>query len=357
MVTLHHALFLGGSLFSLSYAETDIPLIKTPSEAIIFSKKSFCTVLGYTKEEEQDLIFEDLAKELADGCTFATASSQAMMDKYELTKSDLPAAVLLRNFNDEGKDIKNRREARVASVKRQSIDAWGKEALKKFVTTQGVPPVIVPGGGPDDKPRWNLAMKSPLPKLLWYYESRKQAIDVFEAFRVPEDELSEFFAQVNIVMLHYEGDDEFKKQMREMGRLPESTKMTNFPMVVGGGKVIAQGLKTSKAIQKELRKILKLEGPKKKVDKSGFQTLADARRAWWSAKVAKVAAVEVEEFLVARDEFEKQKMAWKHMEALAENPEDLTLAALDTTELKTKLAEEADEKKKKAIEDLIREEL
>merc|ERR550519_1278585 len=132
--------------------------MKEPSEVIVFSKKSWCTVIGYTKSEDDEQIFEDTYKELQEGCNFATASSENMLAKYELSKKDLPAAVLLRNFNDSGKDIKNRREVVIGSVKKKSIASWDKESLVEFITKQGVAPLISPGGGPDDKARWALAM-------------------------------------------------------------------------------------------------------------------------------------------------------------------------------------------------------
>jgi len=353
-VTLTAAFF---AVSSVTAADVELPVMKEPSEVIVFSKKSWCTVIGYTKSEDDEQIFEDTYKELQEGCSFATASSESMLAKYELSKKDLPAAVLLRNFNDSGKDIKNRREVVIGSVKKKSIASWDKESLVEFITKQGVAPLISPGGGPDDKARWALAMKSKLPKLVWYYESTKQYKDVVEAFKVEDDAEPEFFPQVLIIMLQYTGDDEIKKQMRQMGQIPDKTDMKKMPIVAGGGKVIASGLKTSKAIQKELRKILQLSGPKKKEEKGGPESLGAARKEWVTAKKKKEDAVAVEEFLVARDEFEKQKAAFKAMEALAEKPEHVLLAQKSKVELEAELEKESDAEKKKVIEDLIKDEL
>eukprot|EP00397_Hematodinium_sp_SG-2012_P031236 GEMP01033135.1.p1 GENE.GEMP01033135.1~~GEMP01033135.1.p1 ORF type:complete len:352 (+),score=91.97 GEMP01033135.1:52-1107(+) len=328
-------------LFLMALGASAKVTLEKSMDAVVFSKKNPVSIIGFFKDRDQGKPFEKLEKEFGKLVAFAQSTSREMLERYELTFDDLPCAILLRNFNEEGKDIGNRREIVVAAMDKGTIGKWDQKELKKFLVLEGVPPIIMPDQGPDYQARLELLQKSDLPKMFYYFNGKEQKKNLQSAFKVDEDEGMpvEFSKKVVVIALEWSGDKDGKDRMRSISGFKGKIKT---PMLVQNTLALGD-VKKPNGIKQVLRKALRLSAPKKKEKKEEkpakepTKSLKQLVDEWNASKFDKDEAVKTEDFLAAKAHYQKETGLHKKitMEVgehtdLLERSEDELRAELET---------------------------
>lgn len=313
------------------------------TSAVRWTKNECISLIGFFSTKSEGQIFSDLEKDgIGKSMQFAQSVSEDLLERYNLTHADLPALVLLRNFDEDGKDIRSRREFRLAAKSRGTISDWSVAQLRKFAIQEAVPPYVLPDSGEEWQKRMELVQKSTLPRLFYYFSGQEEKKTFVNAFTAENNEPNEFFKKVVVIALEWTGDKKAKEKLKSFSGYKDKIKT---PLLVKDGRKVGTAKKSDK-LKSELRKALGLSAPKKITKESAQEesslSLKDLVDEWGQCKFKKTEAAEREDFLTAK--MEKTKEMDLHVKIVAHVGVHVDLLEMNEDDLRKEVETEGERK-------------
>jgi len=303
----------------------EVPKVQKATDIIVQSKQNRILALGVAKKKDQISTFKKMSKGVK-GVYFMYSQEKDIFDRYDLKEDDLPAMVLLRNFNDAGKDLRNRRDT---VVYKAGSGEWSQSALRDFIMTQGVAPILpFPGNGPDEQSAIDLAFSSPMPKIFFIWKKKEDKQMLEEIFKNTADEkASKYFGKVSSFAVDWgSAHDEVKKQIKSM----TGEDKIQVPMAVlnaGSQKTSLKGKELSlERLKKMLDGAIRGDGSEEGPDEGeegggGGDSVEGLRRELAEVAKKKDAAIEREDFKEAKELKARAEEIKKKIKELDPSPE------------------------------------
>jgi len=206
------------TLFAVPVAgKVEVTKVEKATDIIVQSKQHRLLAIGLAKKDDDIKTFKNMAAGFSKGTPqFMFSQDKDIFARYDLDEKDLPAMILLRNFNDAGKDLKNRRDT-VKYVK--SDGAWKSAALREFIFTEGVAPIVTfPANGPDEQATLSLAFESQGTKMFMIWNSKAEKAILDELYQNNADETpSKYFRKVTSFSVDWGSmSEDGKKELKSM---------------------------------------------------------------------------------------------------------------------------------------------
>jgi len=122
--------------------------------------------------------------------------TKEVLERYqEETQGRLPALIVFRNFDEDGK---TKRGKRVKVIFEEDETGFGRLSLVKFLFKAALPPVLaMPASGPDAQNRLNLGMRSNYPKMFVFTKEREVGEAVLATAKKFNDRMVSFLVTVD----------------------------------------------------------------------------------------------------------------------------------------------------------------
>lgn len=197
--------------------KVEVTKVNKATDIIVQSKQHRLLAIGLASNDKDIKTFKSMAQGFSKGTPeFMYSQDKDIFERYDLEEQDLPAMIILRNFNDAGKDLKNRRDT-VKYVK--SDGEWKSGALREFILKEGVAPIVTfPANGPDEQATLSLAFDAQGTKMFMIWQSKDQRAILDKLYENNADETpSKYFRKVTSFSVDWSSmHDEAKKQLKTM---------------------------------------------------------------------------------------------------------------------------------------------
>lgn len=168
---------------------SDVTTITSGKQLKSYTADNAVIALALAKKKEHVSVVRELAQDIDGGITFLHSQADDIFERYDVDQDELPALVLLRNFDTAGKDQGSQRDV---VIYKHGAANWVVAKMRKFILREGVKPIQTFGGNSGttvastvaEDIAMSLTMKSPMIKLVLFLNTEHEEPSLLDLFSV-----------------------------------------------------------------------------------------------------------------------------------------------------------------------------